>query len=43
MAKKDHDPTVANCIKIGSPRRSKLKRGNAPSKTAKCGNGKKIR
>jgi len=43
MANKDYDPTVANRIKLGSPRRSKAKRGNAPARTSKCGNGKKIR
>jgi len=34
---------VNRMIKVGSPRRSKKKRGNAPAKTAKCGNGKRIR
>jgi len=43
MAKKGYDPTVANRIKVGSPRRSKARKGNAPSKTARCGNGKRIR
>ena len=41
--KTGHDPTVAGRIKIGTPRRSKPKRGNAPAKTAKCGNGRKLR
>jgi len=43
MARRDYDPAVQNRIKIGSPRRSKPKRGNSPSKTARCGNGRKIR
>jgi hypothetical protein len=30
-------------LKPGKARRSKKKKGNAPSKTARCGNGKKIR
>ena len=34
---------VNRMIKIGSPRRSKKKKGNAPARTSKCGNGKKIR
>tara|TARA_Y100001963_G_scaffold17761_1_gene21974 strand:- start:7188 stop:7319 length:132 start_codon:yes stop_codon:yes gene_type:complete len=43
MAKKGYDPSVANRIKAGSPRRSKKKKGNAPARTSKTGNGKKIR
>ena len=44
MAKKyGHDPAVTNRIKVGSPRKTKKKKGNAPSKTSKCGNGKRIR
>ena len=34
---------VTNMIKIGSPRKSKKKKGNAPARTSKRGNGKKIR
>ncbi len=30
-------------LKPGKSRHSKKKKGNAPSKTARCGNGKKIR
>ena len=43
MAKKGYDPSVQNRIKVGSPRRSKKKKGNAPSRTARCGSGKKLR
>ena len=43
MAKKGYDPSVANRIKIGSPRKSKKKKGNAPSRTSRTGNGKRIR
>jgi len=43
MAKKSYDPTVANRIKIGSPRNSKTKRGNAAARTSKRGNGKRVR
>ena len=44
MAKKtSYDPSTANRIKIGSPRRSKKKKGNTPSRTSKRGNGKRIR
>jgi hypothetical protein len=44
MARKSsYDPTVANRIKIGTPRLSKRKRGNAPARTSRRGNGKKIR
>ena len=43
MAKKSYDPAIANRIKIGSPRVSKRKKGNAPARTCKSGNGKKIR
>ncbi len=34
---------VNNMIKVGSPRTSKTKKGNAPSRTSKSGNGRKIR
>ena len=34
---------VNNMIKVGSPRKSKKKKGNAPARTAKSGNGKRIR
>ena len=30
-------------LKPGKPRRSKKKKGNAPSRTSRSGNGKKIR
>ena len=45
MAKKNaqYDTHVHNMIKIGSPRRSKKKKGNAPARTSKCGNGRRIR
>ena len=47
MAKKKqgYDPSIANRVKIGRPRTSKAfkKKGNAPSKTSKRGNGSRIR
>ena len=45
MAKKtaQHNAHVTNMIKIGSPRKSKKKKGNAPARTSKRGNGKRIR
>ncbi len=45
MAKKTAQESVhiMNQIKVGSPRRSKKKKGNAPARTARCGNGKRIR
>jgi len=43
MANKSYDPSVQNRIKIGSPRRSKKKKGNAPSATSRSGNGRRIR
>jgi len=43
MAGKNYDPATATRIKVGSPRRSKKKKGNAPSRTSSRGNGKKIR
>ncbi len=44
MAKNsNYDPATANRIKVGSPRKSKGKKGNAPSKTSRTGNGKKLR
>jgi len=45
MAKKDaqYDTHVNNMIKVGSPRRSKRKKGNAPARTSRSGNGKRIR
>ncbi len=43
MAKSGHDPSVTNRIKVGSPRKSKRKKGNTPARTSRCGNGKKIR
>lgn len=43
MSRKGHDPTVSNRIKVGSPRSSKIKKGNAPAMTSKRGNGKRLR
>ena len=47
MAKKKHgyDSSVSNRIKIGKPRTSKIfkKKGNAPSRTSKRGNGSRVR
>ena len=34
---------VNNMIKIGTPRKSKRKKGNAPARTSKSGNGRRIR
>jgi len=40
-----HDPSIANRVKIGKPRTSKLfrKKGNAPARTSKSGNGSRVR
>ena len=43
MAKSGHDPAVSNRIKVGSPRKPKKKKGNAPARTAKSGSGRRIR
>jgi len=47
MAKKNrgYDPSVANRVKIGKPRTSKIfrKKGNSPSRTSRSGNGSRIR
>jgi hypothetical protein len=45
MAKKDanYDTHVHNMIKIGSPRRQKKKKGNAPARTSRSGNGRRVR
>ena len=43
MSKTGYDPSVANRIKIGSPRSSKKKKGNSRARTARSGNGKRIR
>ena len=43
MAKSGYDPAVQNRIKAGSPRKSKKKKGNAPSRTSRTGNGKRYR
>lgn len=43
MAKSGHDPAVTNRIKVGSPRKSKKRKGNAPARTARSGSGRKIR
>ena len=34
---------VNNMIKIGSPRKSKKKKGNPPARTSRSGNGKRVR
>ena len=34
---------VNNMMKVGSPRKSKKKKGNTPSRTARSGSGRKIR
>jgi len=34
---------VNNMIKVGSPRSSKKKKGNAPAQTSRKGNGKRVR
>jgi hypothetical protein len=43
--KSGHDPSIANRVKIGKPRTSKIfrKKGNACSRTSKRGNGSKVR
>jgi hypothetical protein len=47
MAKKNfgYDPSVANRVKIGKPRTSRIfgKKGNAAARTSRKGNGSKIR
>ena len=43
MAKYGNDPSVQNRIKVGSPRLSKNKKGNKPSRTSRSGNGSRIR
>ena len=45
MAKKTAQASkhVNNMIKVGSPRKSKKRKGNAPARTSKRGNGKRIR
>ena len=47
MAKKKvgYDPSIANRVKVGKPRTSKIfrKKGNACSKTSKRGNGARVR
>jgi len=43
MSNKNHDPATSTRIKVGSPRVSKKRKGNAPSKTSRRGNGKKLR
>ncbi len=35
--------SVRNWTKVGKPRRSKKGKGNAPSRTSRSGNGKRIR
>ncbi len=47
MAKKKigYDPSIANRVKVGKPRTSKIfrKKGNRPASTSKRGNGARIR
>ena len=43
MANSGYDPSVQNRIKIGSPRKSKKRKGNAPARTSRRGNGKRFR
>lgn len=38
-----HSKHVNNMMKVGSPRKSKKKKGNAPAKTARSGSGRKVR
>ncbi len=40
-----YDPSIANRVKIGKPRTSKIfrKKGNACARTSKKGNGSRIR
>jgi len=43
--KSGYDPSIANRVKIGKPRTSKIfrKKGNSPSRTSKSGNGSRVR
>lgn len=34
---------VNNMMKVGSPRKSKKSKGNAPARTARSGSGRKVR
>ena len=47
MAKKKigYDPSIANRVKVGKPRTSKIfrKKGNRPARTSRTGNGSRIR
>tara|TARA_Y100000034_G_C6666951_1_gene292634 strand:- start:233 stop:376 length:144 start_codon:yes stop_codon:yes gene_type:complete len=47
MAKKKSgfDPSIANRVKIGKPRTSKIfrKKGNAPARTSRSGNGSRVK
>ena len=47
MAKRKagYDPSIANRVKVGKPRTSKIfrKKGNSASRTSKSGNGSRIR
>ena len=38
-----HSKHVNNMIKVGSPRPFKKTKGNAPAKTSRKGNGKRLR
>ena len=43
--KSGYDPSIANRVKIGKPRTSKIfrKKGNACSRTSKRGNGARVK
>ena len=43
--KSGYDPSIANRVKIGNPRTSKVfrKKGNAASRTSRKGNGSRIK
>ncbi len=44
MAKRSLNATQqSQMTKVGKPRQSKAKKGNAPARTSRSGNGKKIR
>jgi len=47
MAKRKagHDPSIANRVKVGKPRTSKIfrKKGNPASRTSKRGNGARVK
>jgi len=43
--KSGYDPSIANRVKVGKPRTSKIfrKKGNSASRTSKSGNGARVR